>query len=44
MCPRSKKKGRNVCGLSLSAPGPPGVGEIILDFLSYAKSPSECVR
>src|SRR5206468_406822 len=37
---RNKKKGR-VCGLSLTAPGPPGVGEIILDFAPHAKSPAE---
>src|SRR5205823_9950528 len=40
---RGKKKGRKFCGLSLSAPGPPGVQKIILDFAPYAKSPAECL-
>jgi hypothetical protein len=38
-----KKKGR-VCGLSLAAPGPPGVSEMIVDFADYAKSPAERLR
>jgi hypothetical protein len=38
--PGQKKRPR-VCGLSLAAPGPPGVDEMILNFCQYAKSPAE---
>src|SRR5215472_19131152 len=38
----AKKKAAS-CGLSLSAPGPPGVRKIISDFGVYAKSPTERV-
>src|ERR1051325_8660913 len=39
----TKKKAAS-CGLSLSAPGPPGVAEIILELREYAKSLAERLR
>src|SRR3954468_874403 len=41
---RDQKKRPRVCGLSLTAPGPPGVAKIILELGRYAKSPPECLR
>src|SRR5436190_11748211 len=41
---REPKKKAALCGLSLTAPGPPGVDWIILDFAVYAKSVAQRIQ